>query len=149
MSPEPSPPRIAIGWLEATLAATGGAFGIVALAQTEAFSTESAVKVAGIPVATAIAAGMLFRMREDRKLPVGLWVVFVLPVVHAALIAAVAALASAQFTGIEKSDELHPALIWSQARILGAAFVFESVAISMTLLVALMLARRSRAKADG
>jgi len=124
-------PRIAVVWLELVLAVTGAAYGITILARSGEFAFESAVKIAGIPAAAAIAAGLFFLLSEDRKLPLGRWIAFVFPSVHIALIATVATLAGAHLTGIEKSEALHPAQVWSHWKVLIGAFLADGAVLGI------------------
>lgn len=142
-------PRIAIGWLEFALAVTGGLFGLALLLQAQEFSLSNAIKVAGIPVACAIATGLLFRSSEDRKLPAGFWLAFVFPLAHLALVASVATLAGAHLTGIEQNDEMHPAQLWTSAKVLGAAFMAEALTVAVVIALARKLDKRSPLRADG
>lgn len=149
MAPDLRRPRIAVSWIEFALALTGAAFGVAMLAATVQLTTTDAIKVAGIPVATAIAAGLLFRTAEDRRLPAGLWIALVFPVVHVALISAVAAMAGAHLTGIERSDELHPALLWLDLRAVGGLFGVDAVVLAILTVITLVAAKGKKVRVDG
>lgn len=125
--------RIAVGWLELAMAVTGAAYGITILLRSGGFAFDEAIKIAGIPAAAAIAAGLLFRISEDRKLPAGRWIALVFPSVHIALIASVATLAGAHLTGIEKSETLHPAQLWSNWKVLAGAFLADVAILGLLL----------------